>query len=147
MNTNVLRTSTLSAQRINSVMGRSGFPYWATTHTKQEQLITWAEERNLKYSPHGHCLHWLTKGCCESDWCGEDARVNHVTGWTRDGKPALLISQPHATDFAELAKAGKRHGLEIKINENGLSGHGMVIIEIWAPQRPSKADVGVGRPP
>jgi hypothetical protein len=137
MNANVLRMSTLPAQRVSSVMGRSSFPYWATTQTIQEQLITWAEKRNLKYSPHGHCLHWLTKGCCESDWCGEDARVNHVTGWTRDGKPALLISQPHATDFAELAKAGKRHGLEIKINENGWSGRGTVVIEIWAPQRSS----------
>ena len=65
----------------------------------------------------------------------EKMGVNDVTGWTRDGKPALLINQPHATDFAELAEAGKRHGLEIKINENGWSGHGTVIIEIWAPQR------------
>ena len=60
--------------------------------------------------------------------------MNHVTGWTQDGKPALLISQPHATDFAELAKAGKRTGLEIKINEDGWSGHGTVVIEMRRPK-------------
>jgi hypothetical protein len=51
MRTNVLWTSALSAQRVSSVMRRSGFPYWATTQTIQEQVIIWAEEHNLKYSP------------------------------------------------------------------------------------------------
>ena len=116
--------------------GEAVSPHWATTQTMQENLITWAEERNLKYSPRGHCLHWLTKGCCESDWCGQEAWMNHVTGWTRNGKPALLISQPRATNFAELAEAGKRHGLKIKISENEWYGHGTVVVEIWA-RRPS----------
>jgi hypothetical protein len=70
------------------VLGSQFPPYGA----KDTPMLEWASDRGLRYSPNGHCLHWISTGRCTHGECcfGSRQWMDHVTGWTKAGKPALL---------------------------------------------------------
>lgn len=100
-------------------------------------LLDWVEKRQLRRA-NTYCskLHWLLKGRCAVRVC--NARLgpwmDHVTRWTRDGKPAAMIAQPYRVwgdDFASLATIAATDGLEVHLDARGWYGWGTVAVEVW----------------
>lgn len=102
-------------------------------------LVDWATAHRLRYSPRGRCLHWITTGRCAVQACDRNrARrqwMDHVTGWTRAGRPAVLVAQPYAITGASidaLAEIDRTDGLDVVISGTGWYGHGTTFVGIWA---------------
>lgn len=78
-------------------------------------MLDWADSCRLRYCAAGRCLHWIARGRCGVGLCREDRSahrwMDHLTGWTRDGAPAVLIAQPYdlstadITDLATVARS------------------------------------------
>ena len=109
-----------------------------------EATTKWAKVTGSRYAPRGRCLHWVAGvkcpnpvGLCDYahrryDW------MDHVTGWTQDGK-RVLLSQPYGiTEFSSLAKACKELGLKAFLHGRGWYGHGSVCIEFSALEKITK---------
>jgi hypothetical protein len=71
---------------------------------QDERRKQWAAKRGLRLAEPGPrqpwvCLHWIAHGRCDEEWCregrGDHHWMDHTTGWTKDGKPALLLCQPY----------------------------------------------------
>lgn len=133
------------SQRVRAVIGSNvdqAWPYGTTRPDKdkaeRKALIGWAERNEVRYSDNGNCLHWLTRGRCSERDCTEGRNqrrdwMDHLTGWTRTGKPALLIAQPYslsADDLADLAKVERDWNVSVYIDGRGWYGHGTVTITI-----------------
>jgi hypothetical protein len=96
----------------------------------------WAKARGLR-SSHGQCLHWIARGRCAAGWCRENhtdhAWMDHATGWTKDGKPALLLCQPYQLgeeDFRDLLLVAERFNLKFSVHGCGWYGFGTVAVEL-----------------
>ena len=140
----LVESRTTWPQRARAIMGNSPWPYGAQSNPVRDNLIVWAETRGLRYSPNGGCLHWLARGRCGVQICreGHGSRdwMDHVTGWTRNGQPAVLLCQPyHVEDIVDLAHTTNKWGLEIRIHGAGWYGHDSVCIEIWNSQAAYRA--------
>lgn len=92
----------------------------AEKRAKQEAMVSWAERYGLKYSTAGCCPFWLqgkvSRRCrpygananrctrygsqLDKDW------LDHVVGWLKDGRPAVLTSAPYC--FEHIADAPER---------------------------------------
>lgn len=112
------------------------------------ECLCWAEAYKLKLSHVTPCLHWLTKGRCGVAVCGQNQAkagfewVDHVTGWTRGGKPAVLVAHPYglfAQDIAALSELTQAHGLWLFINGTGWYGHGTTFVQLWRQPMDSDA--------
>jgi hypothetical protein len=98
-------------------------------------LLDWAEARKVKLSRADPCLRWIKTGKSYYDgghlyhpW------MDHLTAWTRNGKPAILLAQPYhlcPDDLRHLASL-EASGLDISIHGRGWYGYGTVCIEITA---------------
>lgn len=120
----------------------------------REALCDWAEPRGLrlyKRGDHGRFLRipqpdrWGTwpESVPESFRLGGymPAHIlrwgDHVTAWTRDKKPAVLISQPYGCPpgvLDGLVRDGAAVGLRVLITP-GWYGHGATGIEVWHPDQ------------
>jgi hypothetical protein len=132
-------------------------PYGVLEPGGQEQMMGWAEANGLRYSRE-KCIHWLmprdtgdlarsyTKSGQESRDVHLDGRCSriyygfdHVTSWTRQGRPAVLVSQPYDIESTELLRIWelKRDGFSVLFHQQGWYGHGTFTTEVWAPgERP-----------
>jgi hypothetical protein len=117
------------------------WPYGADDEATQAKLTEWAKAHKLRYAPNAHCLHWIAKGRCSVSLCRENRSehhwMDHVSGWTRDGKPAVLLCQPYnlyAADLADLVRVYEQFGLDVRIHGGGWYGHGTVCIELCKRQ-------------
>jgi hypothetical protein len=113
------------------------WPYGANDEATQAKLTEWAGAHKLRYAPNAHCLHWIAKGRCGVSLCREDRSqhhwMDHISGWTRDGKPAVLLCQPYnlsADDLADLVRVHEQFGFDVRIHGGGWYGHGTVCIEL-----------------
>ena len=65
---------------------------------------------------------------------------DHFTGWTRDGKRMLLLSQPYhinGDDLLELAMGAKAHGLDLRISAESYYFPGKaILVELWKGWNP-----------
>lgn len=128
-------TPTTAEARAVGITGSRGWPYGPNIdHQARRELVDWATQHRLRYSRTGRCLDWLRTGRCPRDHIhSRGGWADHVTGWTRDGQPAVLVAQPYGisgdslTDLAEL----DRSGLDVRINGTGWYGHGTTFITIW----------------
>ncbi len=119
------------------------WPYGAHVDTRARRpLVDWATAGNLRYSENARCLHWIARGRCIDGLCaeGHGSRhwLDHVTGWTRDGKPAVLLAQPYGLgtdDIADLATVAEQWHLDVRIDGTGWYGYGTTFVELWAQQR------------
>lgn len=80
---------------------------------KQEAMVSWAERYGLKYAPHVCCPPWLQgnanrrcrpyregSNCTRYVNGGPDRGwLDHVVGWLKDGKPAVLTSAPYTLEI------------------------------------------------
>jgi hypothetical protein len=100
-------------------------------------VVDWAEARKLRHSRAGRCLHWIATGRCAEDWCKANATkhrwMDHVSGWTRDGKPAVLVCQPygvHDESLRDILRVADEYQLEAHIDGTGWYGHGTTFIAL-----------------
>lgn len=120
-------------------ISRGAWPYGPNIDIPSRQaMVEWAEHERLRYSPNGRCLHWIARGRCAVRFCTADANrhpwMDHVTGWTRDGKPAVLVCQPYPIfDVIDVANAGDAHGLQVRIADGGWYGSGAAWVALWSP--------------
>ena len=85
-----------------------------------------------------HCwgLHWLRTGRCTIAVCtqrGDAHWQDHVTRWTRDGLPALMLAQPYGIggkDLAQLAELDRDPAISVSVFTNWY-GSGTVSVEVW----------------
>jgi hypothetical protein len=131
-------------------LGIDDWPYGVDEQDQQELLLKWAETYNLRYDGK-HCICWLRRGASDisrylkdgsdfrssalgNDRCYDDYSLDHVTCWTHDGDPAVLVSQPYRlheearANFEALAS----DGLTVRIHDHGWYGNGTVCVEVWA---------------
>lgn len=114
-------------------------------------LLDWAEPLGLRYSPRARCLHWIARGrcavqeCCAGRW--HHRWMDHASGWTRDGRPAVLAAQPYGVTSDDLARVAADLSLDVRVGHRPLDvatpamtnadpqrtgwyGHGTTFIEI-----------------
>jgi hypothetical protein len=101
------------------------------------EVVAWAEWRHLRYCETGTCLHWLARGRCGVRVCLENATnyrwMANSTGWTRNGKPHLLVCQPFGLGFEglrEIVAAAERFDLDVQIGGTGWYGYHTTFIEL-----------------
>ncbi|OLM08331.1 hypothetical protein Ae505Ps2_6235 [Pseudonocardia sp. Ae505_Ps2] len=124
-------------RRIKAVGIADHWPYGANNPETRDRLLDWAEPLQLRYSEAGTCLHWIAKGRCAVQTCQEHARsrswLDHVSGWTRSGKPALLVAQPYGLDqdqLRDILGAAEQFGLEPRIDGTGWYGNGSTFLSL-----------------
>jgi hypothetical protein len=119
------------------------WPYGPNVHvTMRGPLLDWAEAHDLRFAPKAHtCTRWLTGRRC-TQRCYASTRQptwwDHPTCWTRDGKPAVLISQPYipgpaalsGRDLDELGALDAEPGLRVELRTDGWYDSGLIIL-IW----------------
>lgn len=106
-------------------------------------MLTWAENHGLALAlPRHRCLDWLQKGRCAKRVCHGLASggmverwADHVTTWTHDGRPAVLVSQPYYLDAEieeRLHEVAAERGLYPEIDRaGGWYGLGTTWIALW----------------
>ncbi|MFK8851337.1 hypothetical protein [Streptomyces sp. Ac-502] len=81
---------------------------------RQERLVRWAEQHELKLSDAGCCPHWLqrkiSRRCPNVAYPSPCTRygsqngapdyhwLDHVTSWLRNGRPAVLAAAPYGVN-------------------------------------------------
>ena len=119
------------------------WPYGPNANPETRRpLVEWAKAGGLRYSPHGRCLHWISRGRCAVSQCNDGPHrrhwMDHVTGWTRDGAPAVLVAQPYGLtvdDLRDLADVDERWQLDVRVDGTGWYGFGTTFVELWAQPR------------
>jgi hypothetical protein len=125
--------------RVVAVLGRADYPY-GVDRAAEVRLIQWAERHGFRYARRGRCLHWLTQGrCSESIYCRAGHLslpwMDHLTGWTRGGKTAVLLAQPYRRrTLADMERATEQWDIKIEIDEDGWYGNGTVAV-LMMPRR------------
>lgn len=102
------------------------------------RLLDWAERHRLRLSNRGDgCLHWLVTGRCTEPECSPRAAawMDHVTAWTRDGEPAVLVAQPYVLeddDKADLVGLAGEPSIRVEAEQTGSwYGHGTWFVGLW----------------
>jgi hypothetical protein len=140
------------AQRRQAV-GMEQWPYGVQDPSQREKMLDWAERHHLRFSYTNRvCVHWLLAGSADDiarrytktgseisdsthySRCHYNYEFDHVTCWTRDGKPAVLVSQPYriSADVMKKLKALERDGLSVQVHKEGWYGFETFCVEIWA---------------
>jgi len=134
-------------------LGIDQWPYGVYSHTEQAQMLEWAESHHLRYVETDlTCPHWLIRsrssgiagryskrGSYVYDdihhaECRSKYGLDHVTCWTLNLRPAVIVSQPYHLDENELRNLGAlaNEDLRVDVHGDGWYGHGTVCVEIWA---------------
>jgi hypothetical protein len=141
--------SDIALLRRAETLGIKRWPYGVDDASRQKQMLDWAELYRLKfYDAYQQCPHWLIAGRSpdligryakdgnprDSDGCREKYEFDHVTCWTRDGIPAVIVSQPYNIHMPSLIALGDlaREDLDVYIHGTGWYGGGTVCVEIWS---------------
>jgi len=121
-------------RRSKITLGAHGWPYGPNVSIPSRRaLLDWAEGNRLRLAG-GSCLHWLRKGQCSSCVGNREFWLDHVTGWARNGKPAVLIAQPYGVSeqsIADLAQLAVDPALMVRIDGTGWYGVGTTFIQVW----------------
>lgn len=107
----------------------------AEHNARERRRTEWAEHLNLTESG-TRCrgLHWLKTGRCHASSCQPLGFMDHTTQWNRDGRPALVLTQPYPTVGLEDALAELRADPELRVVVQDPSpwyGNGTVGVLIW----------------
>jgi hypothetical protein len=134
----------MPSERIKKLMPRQYPPelawlrgIYGVDDKNEARIVAWAKTRGLRHSTKACCLHWIGRGRCGTEFCRENRNLHpwmdHVTGWTKNGKPALLLCQPHHLHqwmLRDIADAAERFGLKVAIHGDGWYGYGTIAIEL-----------------
>src|SRR5699024_2715250 len=120
----------------------------------REGMVVWAKRHGVKWAHRKGCIHWLLTGRCTDTGClykcsrglgdlrvdgvavsTQSSWMDHVTTWSRGGKPAALVAQPYGVndrDRRALTALGTKRGLRVEIDDaGGWYGAGTTWIAIW----------------
>lgn len=104
----------------------------------RNRLIEWALAHSYRLAdPRNECLHWLigqARRCGALRDTSHPGRVDlgwkrsglfdHVTCWTRDKKPALILAQPYSVDHDDVADVEREWPVKITVTgESPWYGH------------------------
>lgn len=124
--------------RAKPILGsQPAWPYGPNIDVESRRwLLTWAERAELKLA-NTRCqgLHWLRNGRCGVRLCNRLGHwMDHVTRWTRHGKPALIIAHPYGLNHDDMREFGELAASDewnIHVSGNGWYRHGTVSVEVW----------------
>lgn len=137
-------------------LGIYDWPYGVGSRAEQAQMLEWAEGYHLRYTETDlQCPHWLIRGRSSGiagryskrgsyvyddmhhGECREKYGLDHVTCWTHNRQPAVIVSQPYNLDENDLQELGAlaNEDLRVYVHGHGWYGHGTVCVEIWAVDR------------
>lgn len=125
-------------RRAKPILAGQDWPYGPNIDVRSRQrLVDWAEPIGLKRAKTS-CqeLHWLRKGRCGVVACTRMGRwMDHVTRWSLDGRPAVLVAQPYGLMNDDVAALGQVAGFDDLIvhigHRGGWYGYGTTFIELW----------------
>lgn len=133
------------SERAKPRLGPRLWPYGPNVDIPARRaLLAWAEAHDLRLSQRGDCLVWLRKGRCGGSCTGHRREYwqDHVTGWIRNGKPAVLVAQPYGlfdSSIVHLGELAADPALYVRIDGTGWYGHHTTMIEVWrADARPER---------
>lgn len=114
------------------------WPYGPNLYVEMRvAMLRWAEANQLKLTPQTkRCLCWIRSGRRCDYRCARYRWMDHVTGWQRAGKPALLLAQPYGVDISVLTDLANDSKLRVYTGGTGWYGHGTVAIEVWRRDAP-----------
>lgn len=133
------QTFTEAEARAVGVTGR-GWPYGPNIcGWSRNRLVGWAADSGYCLAdPRQLCLHWLTgetrrcgalrdtshEGRIDHGWFHSEL-FDHVTCWTRSGKPALILAQPYQVSASAVARVIGGWPVNISVTDEGpWYGHG-----------------------
>ncbi|MFF4417066.1 hypothetical protein ACFYY8_31485 [Streptosporangium sp. NPDC001559] len=118
---------------------RTNWPYGPAIDLRaRTAMVAWAKEKGLRLATPSAplCLAWLENGKCRG--CGkydhDMFRLDHASGWTKDGAPAVIVNHPYdldENDLRLLSDAADRPGLHVKSPGAGWYGHSTIQVEVW----------------
>jgi hypothetical protein len=139
--------------RAIGIKTQDSWPYGPNANADMRlALLGWAEHYNLRmangFSRHKritcygrkigskkHDIYGETYGglCCRRGW------FDHVTSWNRNGKPALLLSQPYSlsdNDIFDLRELRNRDHVIVRLDVGWYAAGGVstFAIEVWLRQ-------------
>lgn len=130
-------TPTTAEAKAIGIPNAHSWPYGPNVdHHARRELVTWATYHRLRYTQQRPCLHWLRTGRCPKHpqpCLGVGGWRDHITGWTRNKQPAVLVAQAYhliGDDLAELVQIDQS-GLAVRIDGTGWYGNGTIFITIW----------------
>ena len=121
----------------------------ALKRARSAQLLVteWAEDHGLKTSETGCCPHWLTRKvsrrcssqsvpCTHYESPGPDRGwLDHLTAWTKNGKPAILTSAPYDISEEDEQRLAwwRQHDSRLTVARGGEGwyGYGTTQIIMW----------------
>ena len=119
---------------------RDNWPYGPNIDlSSRVRMVAWAKERGLKAARLSAplCLKWLEKGTCRG--CGtrsghDEFRIDHVSGWTLDGTPAVIVNHPYDLgddDIKRLAAVSDNPALSVSSPGSGWYGAWTIQVDVW----------------
>ncbi|SDI55118.1 hypothetical protein SAMN05421505_1687 [Sinosporangium album] len=103
-------------------------------------MIEWAKGHGLRLARSSAplCPTWLEQGRCRG--CDKRGghhhfRLDHMSGWTRGGAPAVIVNHPYglgADDVRYLDEATESGLLTVSVPGAGWYGHSTIQVELWA---------------
>lgn len=116
------------------------WPYGPNLNVEMRiRMLNWAEPLQLQLTPQSkRCMCWIKTGkrCAKPYSCRVGTWFDHVTGWTRNKQPALLLAQPYGVAIFDLTPVASEPALYVRTEGTGWYGHGSVAIEIWRRDAP-----------
>jgi hypothetical protein len=121
--------------------GDEGWPH--AGEVLKYQLLEWAERLQLRWDPGGgFCLHWVSSDnmpiSAEHLMCHGTRTfhhwMDHTSGWTRNGMPAVLVAQPYGLDYdekADLERAAVTYDLDLQISRDQGWYGSTTLIQLW----------------
>ncbi len=106
------------------------------------RMLDWAEGQGLRLARPDHvCVPWITDGRCYRRRCeryraaqGRGWWLDHVSAWSRGGRPALLLAQPYQLapeDITGLELLDADPEMTVVLGASGWYGHGTYSVEVW----------------
>lgn len=134
------RVPTRVEAQVVGIEYESDWPYGADDdYDMQERIIAWARAHHLRLEKGRVCLDWLTTGSCPHGLHHKRSWMDHITGWNRDDKPAVLLSQPYGVRGMAIKELAEIHanGCPVVIDGTGWYGYGTTFVSIWrdSPRR------------
>ena len=136
-----LPSATYSATDAKAVgITRDNWPYGPNIDLNSRvRLVAWAKHRGLKVARRTApmCLRWLEKGSCRGcgHMSGHDVfRIDHMSGWTLDGVPAVIVNHPYHLgndDIKRLAAVSENPALSVSSPGSGWYRASTIQIDVW----------------
>lgn len=119
---------------------RDSWPYGPNIDlSSRVRLVAWAKHRGLRAAQRSAplCLKWLEEGSCRG--CGtrsghDEFRIDHMSGWTLDGIPAVIVNHPYhlgADDIKRLAAVSENPALSVSSPGSGWYRASTIQVDVW----------------